>query len=129
MKRQEALSSTPPPQVWIMLDQGVIDQPVGSPKIMYEQLARLLELARLPNISVRVVPRNIGGHPGRDGSFKIMTVDGADVAYTEACGGGRLVVDGTEVRSFRVRFDRIGDRALSVDASIGLIQQVMEELR
>ncbi|HEY7424203.1 MAG TPA: helix-turn-helix transcriptional regulator [Gemmataceae bacterium] len=129
LKRQEALNRTPPPQVWIMLDQGVIDHPVGSPKIMYEQLASLVELARLPNISVRVAPRSIGAHPGRDGSFKIMTVGGADVAYTEACGGGRLVVDGTEVRSFRLRFDRIGDWALPVDASIDLIQRAMEELR
>jgi hypothetical protein len=129
MKRQETLDRKPRPLVWIMLDQGVIDQTVGSPEVMYEQLARLVELARLPNFSVRVAPRSMGAHPGRDGSFKIMTVGGSDIAYTEACGGGRLVVDGTEVRSFRVRFDRIGDRALPVNASIDLIQQVMEELR
>ena len=112
-----------------MLDQGVIDQPVGSPEIMHEQLAHLVEMARLPNVSVRVAPRGIGAHPGRDGSFKIMTVGDSDIAYTEACGGGRLVADATEVRSFRVRFDQIGDRALPVDASLDLIQRTMEELR
>jgi hypothetical protein len=129
MNRQESLNGKPSPLIWIMLDQGVIDQPVGSPKIMYEQLARLVELATLPNISVRVAPRGIGGHPGRDGSFKILTVGGSDIAYTEACGGGRLVVDAAEVRSFRVWFDQIGDRALPVDASLDLIQRTMEELR
>lgn len=129
MSRQESLHRKPPPLIWIVLDQGVIDQPVGSPEIMYEQLAHLVDLAKLPNISVRVAPRSIGAHPGRDGSFKIMTVGGADIAYTDACGGGRLVVDATEVRSFRVWFDRIGDRALPVDASLDLIQRTMEELR
>jgi transcriptional regulator with XRE-family HTH domain len=128
MKRQEALNRKPRPLVWIMLDHGVIDQPVGSREVMREQLTRLLELAQLPNITVRIVPRNVGAHVGRDGSFKIMTVDGSDAAYVEACGGGRLVVDSAEVRSFRVRFDRIGDRALPVDASISLIKQVMEGL-
>jgi hypothetical protein len=96
---------------------------------MYEQLARLAELAALPNISVRIAPRTLGAHPGRDGSFKIMTVGGSDIAYTEACGGGRLAVDAADVRSFRLRFDRIGDRALPVDASTNLVQRTMEELR
>jgi transcriptional regulator with XRE-family HTH domain len=129
MKRQECLSRNPPPLLWVMLDEGVLMQPIGSPAIMHGQLARLLELAAFPNVSIRIVPRRVGAHVGRDGSFKIMTVDGADAAYIEASEEGRLVVDATDVRSFRVRFDRIGDRALPVDTSIELIQQVMEAYR
>ena len=110
----------------VFLDQGVLDQPVGGPAIMRAQLAAILEQAQRPNTTFRVVPRSVGAHLGRDGSFKIMTLGHSDVAYTEACGGGRLVMDGTEVRSFRVRFDRISDRALPVDASIELIKRVME---
>ncbi|MBC6460042.1 helix-turn-helix transcriptional regulator [Actinomadura sp. HBU206391] len=126
MKRQEALSRTPPPLLWVILDEGVIRQPVGSSQVMRDQLAHLLALAALPNISIRIVPTRVGAHVGRDGSFKIMTVDGADAAYIEASEEGRLVVDATDVRSFRARFDRIGDRANPVDASIELIEQVME---
>lgn len=128
MKRQDVLNRDPCPIMRVFLDQGVIDQPVGGPKIMRAQLAAILERAQHPNITFRVVPRSIGAHMGRDGSFKIMTVGNADIAYTEACGGGRLVMDATEVRSFRLRFDRISDRALPVDASIELITRAMEEL-
>jgi hypothetical protein len=112
-----------------MLDQGILDQPVGSSVVMREQLTRLLEMAEQPNITVRIILRSVGAHVGRDGSFKIMTVDGSDVAYTEACGGGRLVVDSAEVRSFRLRFDRISDQALPVDTSIKLIHQALKELQ
>ncbi|MEW2352975.1 helix-turn-helix transcriptional regulator [Spirillospora sp. NPDC029432] len=126
MQRQECLLRDPPPSIWVMLDEGAITQPIGGPEVMKSQLARLLELAEQPNISVRIVPQRAGAHVGRDGSFKIMTVDGSEAVYVEASIGGRLVVDVTDVRSYRANFDRISDRALPVDASAELIQQVME---
>lgn len=129
MKRQECLVRTPPPFLWVILDEGVLRQPVGSAEIMREQLAHLVELAKAPNISIRVVPQSEGAHVGRDGSFELLTVDGAETAYIEASEEGRLVQDATDVRSFRRRLDRIGDHALPARASLELIQHVMEGLR
>lgn len=95
--RQTCLDRQPRPRIWVILDQGLLDLPVGGREVMREQLARLVELASRPNITVRIVPLDVGAHVGRDGSFKIMTVDGSDVVYTVAHGGGRLVQDGTEI--------------------------------
>jgi uncharacterized protein DUF5753 len=106
------------------LDQGVIDQPVGGPEVMAEQLARLLDLAQLH--TVRIVPRSVGAHAGRDGSFSIMTVNGADIAYTETVGPGRLIQDPAEVRSYAQWFDSIGDVALPKNESLRLIKETME---
>ncbi|MGI5167532.1 helix-turn-helix domain-containing protein [Spirillospora sp. CA-253888] len=126
MKRQECLFRNPPPNLWVMLDEGVITQPVGGPQVMRGQLARLLELGALPNISIRIIPQRVGAHVGRDGAFKIMAVDGLDSVYVAASIGGRLVVDATDVRAYRSRFDRISDQALPVDATAERIRQVME---
>lgn len=128
MVRQKALERSPRPLVWGYLDQGVIDQPVGGAGVMRAQLVKLLELAERPNITIRVMPRSVGAHVGRDGSFKIMSEGGIDQVYTEACEGGRLTADGSEVRLFRVRFSRIGDWAHPVDMSLRLIREVMEGL-
>ncbi|WP_146778949.1 helix-turn-helix domain-containing protein [Actinomadura craniellae] len=126
LSRQECLNRKPRPRIWVILDEGVLEQPVGGPEIMREQLARLVELAQQPNITIRIVPRSVGAHVGRDGSFKIMTVDGSDVVYTQAPGGGRLVQDATEIPSYRVWFDLIGDVALPKDASLRLLKEAME---
>jgi Domain of unknown function (DUF5753) len=61
LKRQECLNRRPWPILLVILDQGVIDQPVGSPEIMREQLARLLELARQPGRFTRTPGRRVGG--------------------------------------------------------------------
>jgi Domain of unknown function (DUF5753) len=124
LSRQEILAGKPGPIVRVYLDQGVIDQPVGGPDVMAEQLGRLLEMAQ--SHTVRIVPRSAGAHPGRDGSFSIMTVDGAEVVYTETIGPGRLIQDPIEVRSYGVWFDRIGDVALSPPESLRLIRETME---
>jgi transcriptional regulator with XRE-family HTH domain len=128
MARQKTLSRHKPPLLWVLLDEGVLDRPVGGRQIMRDQLERLLEVSELPDTRLRVVPRSAGAHDGLDGSFKIMTVDTGDVAYLEAPQGGRLVPDFSEVRSFGIRYDRIGAKALPVDSSRSLIKQTLEEM-
>jgi transcriptional regulator with XRE-family HTH domain len=128
LARQAALTREDPPLIWLLLNQAAIDLPVGSPKVMREQLGRLLELSELPDVMLRVVPRSAGWHLGMEGAFKIMTVGREDAAYVEACGGGRLVLDATEVRAYGLRFDRIGTEALTPGATQSLIKEVMESL-
>jgi hypothetical protein len=124
LSRQEALDRAPQRAIRAYLNQAVIDQPVGGPEAMSEQLARIVELAQLH--TVRVVPRSVGAHVGWDGSFSIMTVNGADVAYTETLGPGRLIQDPAEVRSYALWFDSIGDVALPKTESLRLIKEAME---
>jgi transcriptional regulator with XRE-family HTH domain len=126
MSRQEALDKPDPPTVWVLLDEGVLDHRVGSPEVMKGQLSKLLDLSTSHHVTLRVVPKTVGWHFGLEGSFKIMTTDTGDVVYTEACGGGRLITDPLEVRSFTLRHDRIGAWALPVDSSQALIASKME---
>jgi DNA-binding XRE family transcriptional regulator len=128
MSRQAILDRESPPQLWIILSQNVIDWPVGGPSVMRRQLARLLEASELLNIGIRVLPRSAGAHAGVDGSFKIMEGGHGRVAYTESPGIGRLVTSVTEVRSYVLRYDRIGQQALPEIPSRGLIKQAMEAL-
>lgn len=102
---------------------------MGGAATWREQLARLLELTELPHVVLRVVPKSAGFHLGLEGAFKILTVGDRDIVYTEANGGGRLVLSTTEVRSYGVRYDRISMEALPPGSSRCLIREVMGSLR
>lgn len=129
MARQAILTGENPPRVHVLLDQGVIDRPVGGPAVMRAQLAHLAEVATLPNVYLRAFPRSSGAHPGLMGAFKIMTcIPEGDVAYTDASEGGRLVLDTLGVDRFAVRFEAIGADCLSRAESRDLIRQVMESM-
>lgn len=129
LARQEILKRRPAPNVLALLDHAVIDRPVGGPRIMAAQLARLLELSESQDFIIRVVPRAVGYHRGLEGAFQVLTVDNADVSFLEAQGGGRLAMEPMEVRSFTTRYERIGADALSRQSSRCLLKSVMESFQ
>ncbi|WUI02153.1 helix-turn-helix transcriptional regulator [Spirillospora sp. NBC_00431] len=125
MKRQEILARQEPPYLWVVLDQEVLENQVGSKAVMRDQLAQLLKMGESPRTVVRVVARSAGWHPGHDGSFQIFKIKSRELAYAGAQIGGRLIEAGDEVGTLALWFDQIGALALSRDASRELIEQTM----
>jgi hypothetical protein len=65
MARQTLITRvTARPALVAVVNEAVLHRPVGGPRVMRDQLRRLLELEELPNVSVRVVPFAIGLHRG-----------------------------------------------------------------
>jgi transcriptional regulator with XRE-family HTH domain len=125
MKRQQILDRPKPPRLWILMDQEVLECAVGGPAVMYKQCEHLLVLAEKPHVSVRVVPRSAGWHPGHDGPFQVLKLQGREIAYAGAQIGGRLIEAGDEADILAVRFEEIGASAESKDASRELIVRTM----
>jgi len=48
----------------VFLSQSVLHHPVGSPAVMSTQLSHLGDLSRLPNVSIRIIPRVAGNDIG-----------------------------------------------------------------
>ncbi len=130
LARQAAVFDRPnPPHLTAILNWTVLAQSVGPPELMREQLARLVELSEHPSVSIRVLERQDRAHPGLDGSFKIVSVDGRDLAYTEAVTRGRFLTDPLDVEEVAIRYDRIGDIAAPVDPSRALLAAELENYR
>lgn len=127
MERQVAILDRPdPPYVWALLDENVLDDRIGNIEIMQAQLRHLRELMQQAHISVRIIPQSAGAHIGKDGSFRIVSVDSRDIAYAGARRGGRLIEMCGEVAEFRLDFDLIGQKAASDDTSRVLIERRLE---
>jgi hypothetical protein len=79
LKRQELLTGPDPPQVWSVVDEGALRRPVGGRAVMRAQLNRLIEVTKLRNVTVQVVPFGRGGHAAAGGSFTVLRFGGSDV--------------------------------------------------
>jgi hypothetical protein len=121
MKRQQVHSRKTPPRLWILIDQEVLERPVGGAAVMHKQCEHLLDLTEWPHVSIRVVPRSAGSHPGDEGPFQVLRIKGREIAYAGAQIGGRLIEAGDEAEILAVRFEEIGALAESRDASRDLI--------
>ncbi|MFI0366307.1 helix-turn-helix domain-containing protein [Actinomadura sp. 1N219] len=127
LARQTAVLDRPKiPYMSVILNWAVLAQPIGSAEIMKGQLARLLEIGELPNVSIRVLEREVGAHCGLDGPFQLLTVDDRDIAFDDASTRGRLMLDPAEVQSVAVKYDRISDLATPLGPSRALIERAME---
>ncbi|MFI0406179.1 helix-turn-helix transcriptional regulator [Actinomadura sp. 3N508] len=129
MARQEILNGDAPPELHALIKQSVLEDPIGGPEVMREQLAHLITMSHLKNVIVRIIPRSLGAHPGVDGSFTLLTTPNAEYAWSEAVGGGRLVSDPTKVRFYLNRYDQLGADALPRGSSRSLIANVMEAMQ
>ncbi|WP_131736011.1 helix-turn-helix domain-containing protein [Actinomadura roseirufa] len=116
-----------PPRVTAFLSWVTLAQQVGSAEVMRGQIAHLLKLTELPLVTLRIVERQAGAHPGLNGSFKLLTVDHRDLAYTEAATRGRFLTDPFDVQEVSVRYDWISDIAAPVDASRSILEAELEK--
>ncbi|GAA2679358.1 MULTISPECIES: helix-turn-helix transcriptional regulator [Actinosynnema] len=129
MARQEILTRPDnPPQVRSVLDESALRRLVGGPETTRGQLGHLVELARLPNLDLRVLPYSAGGHPGIEGTFTILDYDdefGDDpgTAYVETRAQGLYYEERAQVADYRAVFDRLLELAEPREKTIDLIRK------
>ncbi|MEX3101452.1 MULTISPECIES: helix-turn-helix transcriptional regulator [unclassified Streptomyces] len=128
---------TDAPKVDVVLNEGVLHCPVGSPKIMADQLNRLADLNDLDNVSIRVVPHSVGLHKGMtSGPFVLMrfptTSDGRDTEpptiYVEGFTGSLYLDKPNEIERYDTAFKNIWGSALDQAGSTSLFKRAAKEL-
>jgi transcriptional regulator with XRE-family HTH domain len=135
LKRQLILTGDHPTDVTLVLDESALMRRLGDRQVMRDQLARLIEVAALPNISLHVL-RLAGTHPvGGGGGFAIMQfppVPGigptADVVYVEQFMSALYIEDESETYSYRLAFQRLLAEALDPERSRDLIDTIRREM-
>ena len=61
LARQVVLDRKDPPLLWVVLDEGVLHRPVGTPEVMGAQLRRLAALCDEAYVTLQVIPFSAGG--------------------------------------------------------------------
>ncbi|MEV0391815.1 helix-turn-helix domain-containing protein [Polymorphospora rubra] len=130
LQRQSLLTQDDPIEVWVVLDEAVVSRPVGGDEVMRAQLARLVEAADLPNVTLQILPFEVGAHAGMDGTFTILDFAEArdpGVVYAENATGGLFLEKAEELRKYVFIFDHIRAAALRPEESVAAIAKLAEE--
>jgi hypothetical protein len=126
LKRQELLRREPPLAISAILDEAALHRVVGGPSTMRMQLRQLAELARLPSVTIRVIPYAAGAHVAMDSTFRILEFDGSvrDVVYVEGLVGFIYLERAQDVARYKEVFERLAEIALTPQESIELVMQI-----
>ena len=121
LARQAILTRDDPPAAWFLVDEAALRRHVGPPDVMAAQLAHLAGVARLPNVTIQLVPNIV--HAGLLGGFAIAE----RAAYVETAVAGQVFEDTEIIAGLLTRFDTLRNEAFRGSESLTLIERMCEE--
>lgn len=130
MERQTLLIHEKPPNVWVVIDESALRRPFGTLDDQIEQLQRLIDTEGSDHVTVQVLPKEAGLHPGLAGPFVILDFpdDDPSLVYLEAKPNSLYLEEPDELRRYSVVFQNLSAMALSPDASIAQLIKIADQL-
>jgi hypothetical protein len=124
MERQQRLSAAEKPlKLTVLLEEAVLDRPVGGVDVMRAQLKNFLSLMENDNVDLRVIPTGVGAHDALVGPFTVFDFEEAQsVAYIELIDGAVYVQDSDQVAGYIRIVKQLHNLALSPSRTMGLIR-------
>ncbi|MBC6449275.1 helix-turn-helix domain-containing protein [Actinokineospora xionganensis] len=126
-RRQRRLIADDPLRLHAIIDHTALRRQLPC---MKEQLAHIVMISELDNVTFQVIPPNAGAHSGLGGSFTVLSFSGPDpdLAYVEHIAGFVEIEKEREVRTALQVFDQVASLALNHDESVRLVDRMAAEL-
>ncbi|MGK3207405.1 helix-turn-helix domain-containing protein [Amycolatopsis sp. MEPSY49] len=124
LKRQEVLACPEPVRLSALIGERALQETIGGPDIMSDQVDHLLAMGQRKNISVRIVPAGIGYHVGLTGPFEIYEFpDTPPITFVEHIKSSAFLHESEQTLAYRQVAKMLGERALSEAASRELLEE------
>lgn len=126
------------PTVKVVFSEAVLRCPVGGGSLMVAQLERLVEVMDHPNVSIRVIPFEVGLHPGLQcGPFVLMRFpaigDGREVepptVYKDGLTGALYLDRSQEIARYKSAFSAIWTAAVGEAQTVSLLHEAAREFK
>lgn len=110
-----------------VIGEAALRLAVGTPEIRRAQLKHLLEMAKLPNVTVQVIRPEDGYHSAMSGRFVVLDFDQMrSIGYTELHDGAVYIQDTQQVRSYILSAENLQRVALGPEKSAALIRSMLK---
>jgi transcriptional regulator with XRE-family HTH domain len=133
MARQSVLTRPKPLELWAVISEAALHPRVKSaPQMMKEQLQKLLDIARLPHVSIQVLPLDAPPHVGMSGGFTVVgfpETSDLDVVLLEHLTSALYVEDAAEVSRYGSAFEHLRAAALPFDETADLIATLKDTIQ
>ncbi|WP_164492325.1 helix-turn-helix domain-containing protein [Streptomyces nigra] len=128
LARQSVFQRDPAPSLHFVLEEAPVRREVGGTMVWRRQLERLLEVGRLNNVTLQVMPTNTDAHPGVDGKIELLKFpDGTAVGRSDGAFNGRPTGDPKQLRVLELRYGTIRAQALPPRESLAFIERLLGE--
>jgi transcriptional regulator with XRE-family HTH domain len=130
LKRQQRLTEAAPPRVWAVLDEAALRRPIGGTEVMRDQLEHLINVSKLPNVTIQVMPFKFGGHAAEGGAFSILRFpepDLPDVVYVETLTGALYLDKRDDIDVYLQAMERLSVDSATPEGTAEMIGEILRE--
>jgi transcriptional regulator with XRE-family HTH domain len=131
LTRQRILTKDNPPLLAVILDEAALHRMVGGPRVMEAQLAKILDMSSLPNVTVQVLPYAVGAHPAVESNFTIVGLPDPTpgVVFVEGLIGSTYLERDDDLTRYQTIFRKLESIALSPQSSLDLISKFRHQYK
>jgi len=131
MERQRLLERPDPPHLWVIMDETVLQRPVGdTSEVMRDQVDKLLEFAERDRVTLQIAEFAAGPHPGTYAPFSLFRFaepELPDMVTTEYLSGALYLDSREEVAAHLEVLDHMSTAAASAERTKKLLRDFREE--
>lgn len=128
LARRSIFDRSPAPALSFVLEEAALHRPIGGRMEWRRQMERLLEVGKLRNVWLQVMPLDCETHPGLDGGIEVLKFgDGTAVGRSPGAFNGRPVSDPKQLRILELRYGMIRAQALTPAKSRAFIERMLGE--
>jgi hypothetical protein len=130
MARQMVLTREHPPRLWAVIDEAALRRPIGGPEVMRQQLERLIDATKLPNVTLQVMPLAVGAHSAMVGAFSILRFPDRelpDVVYIEHLTNAVYLDKREEVERYLDVMEFLCVDSEPPDRTVELLERILDE--
>ncbi|MFB9465082.1 helix-turn-helix domain-containing protein [Streptomyces cinereospinus] len=128
LARQEIFTRKPSPLVSFVLEECVLQRPLGGKDVLRGQLEQVLLIGHMRNVEIQVMPVSREDHGALGGPFTLIdTPEGRRIAYAEVQGDSRLYSGQSKVRELEARYGILRAQALTPSESLAYVEKLLGE--
>jgi transcriptional regulator with XRE-family HTH domain len=125
-RQGHVLDRSDPPRLEIVIDEAVLQRPVGGAAVISEQLAQLTAAAGREGLTLQILPFEAGAHPALLSDFIVLEFSGpaANTVYLESLAGQIYLDRPDDVQRYLQVFDQLRSVADEPKDSIERIAKI-----
>ena len=129
--RREILTRFNPTKLRVVLDEAALHRFIGDSEVMAEQMRHLLNMAKMQNVDLQVLPFSAGAHNALIAPFSLLEFPeplDLPIVFIETATGGLFLEEADEVEQHTVTFSDAQGSAMSTAQSAKFITDVLKSL-
>lgn len=129
MARRDVITHKDGVEYLAIIGDHAIKRPFCTPDIALGQLQQLLDLGRLGNVTIQILPLDRGYSPALEGSFDLIEAERfKTVVHVEHYWSSTTLTDAKDVRAYMLAAEDVRRAAMTPASTMDLIQQIYRQM-